>query len=120
MPDKKLTPEEIEANLAMVRHIRAWLKRGRVTQRKLADELNMSEPSISKWLRGLQSVNASQIQKIGAVIGVDPQHLLRDPNEDREEDSLDPIMEVADNLSDEDKKRWLEFGRNLASSGSRR
>ena len=116
MADKDLTQEEIEANLELVRHIPAWLRHKKVTQAHLAEQLDVSTGSVSKWLRGLQSVSSGQIFLIARLLDVEARRLMFDPDDIMQTDEHGEISEILKRLSPEDRRRWVEFGRNLAES----
>ena len=88
MPDKKLTPEQLARNQATVRHIPEWLHYLGVTQRALAERLNMSEPHISKWLSGKTTMSTAQFQQIAEVLGITWEELRVSPKERRRGHSL--------------------------------
>lgn len=79
--DKKLTPEETEQNRAALRHVRAWLDYREMTQRRLAELLGMSEPSVSKWLQGKQVMSVAQFVQVAQLLDARPDELLFAPKD---------------------------------------
>ncbi len=51
------------------------------TQRKLAEALDMSEPSVSKWLNGKVNMTLSQFVRVAEILETTPESLLFDPSE---------------------------------------
>lgn len=81
MPDKSLSPYEEEQNRHALRHVKAWLKFRDMTQRRLADDLGMSEPAVSKWLRGKQAMSVAQFVRVAQLLDAKPDELLFAPTE---------------------------------------
>lgn len=46
------------------------------TQRKLAEALDMSEPSVSKWLNGKVNMTLSQFVRVAEILETTPESLL--------------------------------------------
>lgn len=116
MADKDRSPEEVQANLELVRHIPAWLKRKRKTQQWLADGIGKSTGTVSKWLSGQQGVSAGQLYEVAQLLGVEVRLLLSSPDDISALPDYAPAIELLLALSAADRGRWLEFGRNLAAS----
>lgn len=116
MPDKDLTPEELEANLTVVRHIPAWLKHRQVTQDGLAMRLGVSKGSVSKWLHGKQAVTSGQLLAIARLLNVDLRQLFAPPEVTLSQAEFDVVTEILNSLTRQDRARWLVFGKNLAQA----
>lgn len=116
MPDKDLTPEELEANLTVVRHIPAWLKHRSVTQDSLAIRLGVSKASVSKWIHGKQAVTSGQLLAIARLLNVDLRQLFAPPDAPMSQVEYGAVTEILNSLTRQDRARWLEFGKNLAQT----
>lgn len=100
MPDKSLTPHEAEQNRNALQHVKAWLKFRDMTQRRLADHLGMSEPAVSKWLRGKQAMSVAQFVRVAALLDARPDELLFAPTERVKASRYNKLAEGLDQLTD--------------------
>lgn len=110
MPDKPLTPDEIERNRNALRHIKPWLKYRRLTQRQLADRLGMSEPAVSKWLRGIQGMSVAQFMQIASILEASPDELLFAPPEAQKATRYRKAAEIAHDLDESELEAWIAVG----------
>lgn len=101
MPDKALTPEQRAENRSIARHIREWLDYRNVNQARLAEALNVSEPTVSKWLNGHQSMTLAQLAAIARVLTVQPQELLLPPQRQAEAGPISDLAVMLDDLDAE-------------------
>ena len=81
MIEKELSPQEVAKNRQTLRFVKAWMKLKGYTQRKLAEALDMSEPSVSKWLNGKVNMTLSQFVRVAEILETTPESLLFDPSE---------------------------------------
>lgn len=81
MADKKLSPEEIARNLEIIRFARAWMKIAGLTQSRIAEIMQVSEPTVSKWLNGKQTMSGSQIVQLTEILEISVQALLTEPGD---------------------------------------
>lgn len=63
----------------MMQHLREWLRAHGLTQRALADHLNVSEAAISKWKSGQDAMPAWAFLEIATLLRADPTALLAAP-----------------------------------------
>lgn len=56
--------------------IRTLRQEGNMTQKQLADRMNISDKAVSKWERGLGCPDISLISELSDILGVDTQKLL--------------------------------------------
>ena len=113
MPDKDLTPEEIARNKVALRYLKAWLRFRDINQRELADRLQMSEPQVSKWLRGLVPMTLAQFTQIAALLDTQPDDLLFPPPAEGKGRRYRRAAEIAQNLPDDLLEHWLAVGRAM-------
>ncbi len=115
MPDKKLTPEQIAANQDALRFLPLWLNFRERSQRWLAEQLGVSEPTVSKWLSGHQQMTVSRLSQIAALLEAAPEDLLFPPLKHGRGAKYKRIADLADNMPDEALDRWLSLGEMLTS-----
>ena len=101
MPDKKLTPVQIAANLRMVGRITDWLAFRGYTQVKLADSLSVSKATISKWLAGTQGMSVAQFLDIAHFIDCAPEELLIHPTQREKAGRYRQLAEALRDMSDD-------------------
>ena len=113
MVDKALTPEEVFRNREALKYLPPWLRYRGLSQRSLADAMGVSEPTISKWLSGKQSMTVAQFSRIASLLNAKPSDILFSP-EDKErlgryerlarivgdlpDDTLDVLIEAAERM----------------------
>jgi transcriptional regulator with XRE-family HTH domain len=115
MPDKPMTPEEILRNKRLLTHVKAWLRFRDKTQRNLAEALDVSEPSVSKWLRGKGPVTVAQFVQIAQFLDAEPEELLNAPPDADKARRYRRIAEVARDMPDDALEAWLSLGKQLAT-----
>jgi transcriptional regulator with XRE-family HTH domain len=80
MPDKKRSLGQIAKNRAAMRNVFAWLDHLDISQRQLAEHLEISEAQISKWKSGTASPSFDRIIGISSFLGISPDKMLgREP-----------------------------------------
>jgi len=115
MPDKSLTRAEIAENRKNLRFVKPWLNHRGLNQRELAERMTISEPTVSKWLAGTQSMTVAQFHQIAAILDAKPEELMFAPPAKERATRYRRLAELAGALSDEDLERVLEYGRLLTS-----
>jgi len=110
MPDKKLTPEEIEENLQLLQHLPAWFRHRGLTQAAVANKLGTSEATVSKWLRGRQRMNVPQFLRIAQLLDADPAELLAPPGDAAQAERIRRALRLARDLDAEKADHWLRQG----------
>jgi transcriptional regulator with XRE-family HTH domain len=116
MADKMLTPAEIAANRAALGHVKNWLRFRDVSQRKLAELMNVSEPTVSKWLKGTQAVTIAQFSMIAKILNADPSELLAPPADRERSLRLRKVAEVALSMQPEALDEWVAVGRRISGA----
>jgi transcriptional regulator with XRE-family HTH domain len=118
MPDKPMTDAERRLNMQMLTHVKEWLQYRKRSQRQLAEALEVSEPTVSKWLRGGVGMSVAQFTKIAAFLDAQPEDLLEAPPGEGRAARYRKIAEVAQEIPEDALEEWLALGRRL--SGTRR
>ncbi len=113
MPDKPLTKEEVERNRNALRHVKTWLRYREMTQRELSEQLDMSEPAVSKWLRGLSSMSMAQFMQIAAILRCKPEDLLFPPADEGRGERYRAAAEIAENLTSAELAAWITVGKAM-------
>ncbi len=107
MADKSLSPEEIAQNRELAAPLRAWLKRSKHNQKYIADQLNVSEPTVSKWLSGKQTMSVPTFMAIAALLGAQPEEALGGPEHRERAARYKRLSDIVARLND-DQLRALE------------
>lgn len=102
MPDKKLTHDEITRNKQMVRYLKPWVKLLQLTQTEVAELMNVSDGTFSKWLSGTQSMTVSQFQSLADVLGLPPEALLSPPGDTNAARRMTRLLALAREMTDSD------------------
>lgn len=113
MSDKELTPEEMMKNRHTLRFIKVWIKHRNLTQRKMAELLDMSEPSVSKWLNGRVNMTLSQFVKVAEILEANPEDLLFDPKKSDMSPRYKAAATLASNLDDQAFEAWINAGKAM-------
>lgn len=114
MSKTKLSQAEIDQNLRMVSHLKAWLRAKKCTQEHIANELGVSHGTVSKWLRGYQAMNLSQFSAVAALLGVAEEKLLFAPEQAEDAQSYLEAGRIIQALNPAKLRRWLDLGIDLA------
>lgn len=101
MPDKDLTTEDVRRNQIALRYVKAWLTYRGMTQKRLADMIGMSEPAVSKWLRGKQSMTLAQFTLVADLLDARPDELLFAPPDRSKATRYRKIAEGIKDMSDD-------------------
>lgn len=102
MPDKQLTPAQIEKNRSIVRYARAWMKKRSLTQARLAELMGVSPGLVSKWLNGTQTMNGQQLTDLANVLDTDLAGFLAPPGDDATAQRVAKILRIARMADDSD------------------
>ena len=105
--------------MQMLTHVKGWLHYRKRSQRQLADALEVSEPTVSKWLNGGVGMSIAQFTKIAAFLDAKPEDLLEAPPADGRAGRYRKIAEVAQTIPEDALEEWLALGRRLAASQRR-
>ena len=79
MPDKRLTAAEISQNRDILRFVRLWIIFRGTTQKRVAEELGVSQATVSKWLAGRQTISAAQFVTLCRLLSAAPEDVLSGP-----------------------------------------
>lgn len=113
MTDKQLTDVEIANNRHTLRFVKPWMKLRGLTQRKLAEELGMSEPSVSKWLNGKVNMTLAQFIKVAELLNASPEDLLFAPEKKDEAMRYKEAAELAEKLEPDAFQAWISAGKAM-------
>ena len=113
MADKTLTPEEIERNRTALRHIPAWLRFRELSQVQLAERMDVSEATVSKWLQGKQRMSVGQFVLIAYILGTSPDKMLDPPGEDGSGSRYKELAESAQGLTDDELTHLAFIARSM-------
>jgi transcriptional regulator with XRE-family HTH domain len=114
MADKMLPAPEAEINRRLLTHIKGWLQFRDLTQRELARRLDLSEPTVSKWIKGTQSMTVSQFLSVASILEASPEELLFDPKDSPRAPRYRAAAEIAAALPNDQIDAWLAVGRAMA------
>jgi len=81
-----------------------------MTVTDLASRVGISIPHMSQVERGVKNLNNHLLERIAKALNVEPYELISDNT------GTDALAEIASHLSDEDRKRLVEFARALLAS----
>ncbi len=113
MIEKELSPQEVAKNRHTLRFVKAWMKLRGYTQRKLAEALDMSEPSVSKWLNGKVNMTLSQFVHVAEILETTPESLLFDPSETNRSQRYKEAAELAASLDSGAFEAWINAGKAM-------
>ena len=114
MPDKPMTPEQISRNRALMAPVKAALKERGFNQRYIAEKLNVSEPTVSKWLSGRQSMSYEQFRSVAALIGAKPKDLMGGPEDNARLTRYEALAALASTMTDDQLAALEAVARQLA------
>lgn len=113
MPDKVLSEVEISLNREALRHLPAWLRFRRLSQHEIAERLGVSDPTVSKWLQGKQSMTVAQFFAIARILNAGPEEVLFPPPPNGAAERYREIAEIVEDMSAEDLQAYVTIGRSL-------
>lgn len=86
-----------------------------LTQKQLAESLNVTDKAVSKWERGLSFPDISMLEPISRVLDISIMELLegkrQDANETLTKEEAQRIIDLSVELSDEELRRKKERSR---------
>lgn len=86
-----------------------------LTQKQLAESLNVTDKAVSKWERGLSFPDISMLEPISRVLDISIMELLegkrQDSNETLTKEEAQRIIDLSVELSDEELRRKKERSR---------
>ena len=62
-------------------YLSAWRKRKGLTQEQLANILNVTKSTVSRWEKGVRHIDMADLQRIAEAFGVDPVALFLAPED---------------------------------------
>lgn len=110
MVAENLTSADMERNRNALRHIPAWLKHRGYTQRQLAVELDRSDASVSRWLRGTLPMTVADFARVAAVLGTRPEALLFPPDAGALPGQYRAAAELVGRMTSQQLEAWLTVG----------
>ena len=113
MPDKRLSPEEIERNRTMLLHLRTWFLFRDLTQEEIANRLGVSAGTLSKWLGGTQAMSVGQFTALAQLLKAEPSQLLLPPGETEQAAEYEDVSHILANLEPEAKAQWIGVGKAM-------
>lgn len=120
MPDKPLDPAEIRVNRERLRFVRPWLRYRGLSQRHVADALSVSEPTVSKWLNGTQTISIAQFFAIAELLGAKPEDILGGgPGAQGRGRRYRRLAELAEAMSDQTLDTFIAAGEEMVQSRKR-
>lgn len=117
VPDKALTPDEIDRNRKLLRHVKPWLKHRDLTQRRLADLLDVSEPTVSKWLNGKQAMTVAQFQAVASLVNATPEEMMLPPDRSPRALRYRDLARIAGRLSDQQLAALTTLAETMSQHG---
>ena len=108
-----MSSAEISENASMLANVKSWLRSRHISQRKLAEKLGVSEPTVSKWLKGSQSMTLAQFRAIAQLLNAQPHQLLFPPGEAATADRFRDVVEIAEELKPDQLSAWVGVGRAM-------
>lgn len=114
MADKHMTPEQIARNRALMAPVKAALKLQGYNQRFIAEKLCVSEPTVSKWLSGRQSMSYEQFRSIAALIGAKPTDLMGGAEDNVRLSRYEALAKLAADMTDDQLAALEAVARQLA------
>lgn len=97
-----LSPEEVAKNRLVMRYARDWIKHLSLTQSKMAALMNVSEPSMSNWLAGKQSMTTAQLTEFVDKLGISIEALLTPPGDAASATRVRQLLTLAQDITDDE------------------
>lgn len=115
MPDKDLTPEEESANREILRFVKPWMVFRRLSQKRISEELGVSQATVSKWLSGRQAITIAQLSAIARLLLCSPEDILAGPPTELGAGTrLRRLVELTESLSPEQLDAMIAVGEQFA------
>jgi transcriptional regulator with XRE-family HTH domain len=102
MPGKMLSPDEIAKNRAVMRYARDWIKHLQLTQSRIAASMGVSEPTMSNWLAGKQSMSTAQLIELVRHLGISIEAFLTAPGDKKSAQRVVRLLNLAQNITDDE------------------
>ncbi len=97
-----LSAEEVAKNRQIMRYGRAWIKFLSLTQSKIAILMNVSEPTVSNWLSGKQSMSTAQLVELSEKLGIDVATFLTAPGDKAQAVRVRRLIALAQSITDDE------------------
>ena len=120
MPDPVLTSDEIDRNRKMVRHLKNWFLYRGLTQERIANNLGVSQGSLSKWLKGTQSMSVGHFTALAALLSAEPHQLLFPPDAPEAAAAYQRATGILSLLDEKGLEQWLGVGEAMATRQPRK
>ena len=117
MPDKPVTQDEIARAQVALRHVPAWLRYRELTQAALAERMDVSEPTVSKWLQGKQRMAIAQLVLIAQILETPWETLFEPPPGDGTGSRYKALAEAAQGLTNEQLDNLVNTARLMVRPG---
>lgn len=95
------------------KHIKAWRKYLNLSQEKLAEILNTTQPTIARWESGSMAIDDNTFERIAKTFGISPIKLMVAPEDASTIDFLQKMNEIIKKMDDETKLQWISLGEKL-------
>ena len=115
MADKQLTPEESARVALMLQHLPAWISYRGLTQRNIAGTLDVSEATVSKWVRGISAMSISQFVALAQLLRTSPEGLLLPPEQEADAVRNGRAAQILGQLDAVRTEQWLAVGESMAA-----
>lgn len=103
-------------NEKMGQFISELRKSKQMTQKELAEKLNISDKAVSKWERGLSCPDISLLSPLAGLLGVTTTDLLNGERADSEAVNVETVVESALEYGEKAGKRRTELNLNVISA----
>lgn len=113
MPDKILTPEQIALNCECLRYVGDWLRYRRHNQAWLAEEMEVTASTISKWLKGKQPMTLAQFTAMARLLNCKPHELLFKPGDQQKSEKFKELSDIISKMGDNALNHFIGLGREL-------
>lgn len=77
-----------------LKYLPLWFRAKNLTQRTIAEHLEIAEASLSKWLSGKDQMPMGVLRQMAALVGVHEADLLRDPLESENAARIAELVKV--------------------------
>lgn len=110
MPDKPRSDDDRRLEKEMLTHVKDWLRFRKMSQRRIAEAMDVSEPTVSKWLSGDQGMSLAQFVTLARLLKATPAELLGPPNAIVLSGIMYRLAEVATKLPDKKLETLIASG----------
>lgn len=97
------------------KHLKAWRKHFKLSQEKLAEKLETTQPTIMRWESGSMAIDDTTFEKIARILGIEPIKLMVSPQDEKTIDFLSKMNEIINKMDDETKLQWISLGEKLTN-----